>query len=225
MTSMYGLIFDVDGIIADSETVNVRATSRVFEEVLGITGVRTEDFKQGIGRGARAYVRAGAWAHGRELSTDEVAKAVIARQDMFIAMLKADTLPAFPGVLELIGVALADPALRLAIGTSSTREKSMAVLESAQVPFDKMAYVCGDDITNKKPHPEVFTVACQRLELAPQRCVVIEDAPNGVEAAHAAGCICIAVTNTCSRDELIQADRIVDSLTEVTVDTIKQMLM
>jgi beta-phosphoglucomutase len=224
MASMYGLIFDVDGVIADSEAVNVRATSRVFEDVLGITGVLTEDFRLGIGRGAQEYVKAGARAHGRDLSPEEVAKAVIARQETFIAMLKADTLPAFPGVLELISGALADPALRLAIGTSSTREKSMSVLESAHVPFDKMAYVCGGDVTNKKPHPEVFTVACQRLELAPQRCVVIEDAPNGVEAAHAAGCTCIAVTNTCTRDELQQADRVVDSLIHVSVDTIKQLI-
>ncbi len=222
---MHGLIFDVDGVIADSEAVNVRATSRAFEEVLGITGVCTEDFKLGIGRGAQEYVKAGARAHGRALSADEVAKAVIARQDTFIAMLKADTLPAFPGVLELINGALADPNVRLAIGTSSTREKSMAVLESAQVPFEKMAYVCGEDVTHKKPHPEVFSVACQRLELAPQQCVVIEDAPNGVEAAHAAGCKCIAVTNTCGPDELMQADKVVDSLTEVTVDMVKQMLM
>ncbi|MBN1766253.1 MAG: hypothetical protein JW860_13415, partial [Sedimentisphaerales bacterium] len=82
----YGLIFDVDGVIADSEAVNVRATARAFGEILGINGVKAEDFEAGIGRGAEAYVRAGARSHGRELTAEQITALVAARQENFLAI-------------------------------------------------------------------------------------------------------------------------------------------
>jgi beta-phosphoglucomutase len=224
MTQLYGLIFDVDGVIADSEAVNVRATARAFEDILGILDVNPEDFEAGIGRGAEEYVKAGARSHGREISPEEVQALVIARQENFLAILRDEELPAFPGVKELIDEAMASDAFNVAIATSSTREKSRSVLDSAKIPYREMVYVCGDDISRKKPDPEVFQVACDRLNIPPELCVVIEDAPNGVEAAHGAGCKCIAVTNTCARDALEAADMVVNSLTEVSLDTVRQML-
>jgi HAD superfamily hydrolase (TIGR01509 family) len=224
MIPRYGLIFDVDGVIADSEAVNVRATAQAFEAILGITQVQERDFEAGIGRGAEEYVKAGARAHGRELSPDEVRALVNARQENFLYLLKNEGLPPFPGVLNLITNTLSDPSFRLAIATSSTRRKSQAVLDAAHIPYHDMVYVCADHIRHKKPHPEVFTVACERLALVPGSCVVIEDAPNGVQAAHAAGCQCIAVTNTCIKDKLKEADLVVDTLISVSVDTLLSVL-
>jgi HAD superfamily hydrolase (TIGR01509 family) len=224
MGQRYGLVFDVDGVIADSEAVNVRATAEVFADGVGIVGVRTEDFEAGIGRGAEAYVKAGAAAHGREMTAQEVTALVAARQERFLSILAREELPAFPGVLELIGSAMASDTVDVAIATSSTREKSKAVLESAKIPYNEMVYVCGDDVRRKKPDPEVFQVACERLGLAPNLCLVIEDAPNGIDAAHAAGCTCIAVTNTCSREKLQTAEVVVDSLSEVTLQTVLDRL-
>ena len=222
MSGEFGLVFDVDGVVADSEAVNVRATAKAFSDILGITGVQTGDFEKGIGRGAEEYVRAGARSHGRELSEDEVCGLVAARQDSFLAILESERLPAFPGVLELVAGAMASDRVRVAIATSSTRRKSQAVLASAEFPYGKMVYVCGDDISRKKPDPEVFQVACQRLSLAPGQCAVVEDAPDGVQAARAAGCKCIAVTNTCSPEKLQikKPDLIVASLSEVSLDTL-----
>jgi HAD superfamily hydrolase (TIGR01509 family) len=224
MGQIYGLIFDVDGVIADSEAVNVRATAKAFEDILGITGVTPEDFEAGIGRGAEEYVKAGARSHGREISPDEVKALVAARQGNFLAVLRDEELPAFPGVKELIDEAMASEPFEVAIATSSTREKSRSVLDSAKIPYGEMVYVCGDDISRKKPDPEVFQVACDRLKIPPALCVVIEDAPNGVEAAHAAGCKCIAVTNTCSSEALGEADMIVDSLCQVSLCTVLPLL-
>ena len=215
-----GILFDVDGVIADSETVNVRATAKAFEAIIGISDVRAEDFEAGIGRGSEEYVKAGARTHGQELSPDEVQSLVKARQDNFLEILRHEPLPAYPGVLELIHSALTHEIFAVAIATSGTREKSQAVLESAKIPYQDMVYICGDDITRKKPDPEVFAVVCRRLNLSPNRCVALEDAPNGVEAAHAAGCKCIAITNTCTRGMLKAADLIVDSLSSVSLNTI-----
>ena len=221
---MYGLIFDVDGVIADTEAVNAAASIRMFADLFGLQGVTRNDFEKGLGRGAEAYVRAAAEVHGFEMTAEQVAEATKVRQEYFLKVLQDDPLPAFPGLLELMTAALKHDDFRAAIATSSTREKSEAVLQSARIPYHEMVYITGSDVTHKKPHPELFLTAAQRIEVPATNCVVIEDAPNGVEAAHNAGCQCIAVTNSTTRDKLTRADRVVTSLLEVNITLIVQVL-
>lgn len=224
MKKQFGLIFDVDGVIADTERVNAEASIKVFADLFGVPGVVRADFEAGLGRGAAEYVRSAAQVHGIELSDEQVDAATTARQENFLGMLKAEPLPAFPGVLELMKSALDHDEFRAGIATSSTREKSEAVLKSAEIPYGQMAYVTGSDVKNKKPDPELFLTAAARLELDPAQCVVIEDAPDGVEAAHAAGCCCIAVTNSANREKLQDADRIVDSVAEVDLELLIDLI-
>ena len=215
MNSSYGLIFDVDGVIADTEAVNAKASIQVFADLFGLADVRRKDFEAGLGRGAAAYIRAAAEQHDFEMAAEQVAAATAARQDTFLEMLASDPLPAFPGVLELMAAALTNDDFRIAIATSSTRLKSEAVLKSAGVPYQQMVYVNGDDVTRKKPDPELFLIAAQRIAIPPTRCVVIEDAPNGVYAAKAAGCTCIGVTNSTTAAKLSQADLVVADLSQM----------
>ena len=93
-----------------------------------------------------------------------------------------------------------------------------------RIPYEQMVYVTGSDVQNKKPDPELFLKAAAQLGLDPARCVVIEDAPDGVEAAHAAGCRCIAVTNSASREKLKTADRIVSTLEDVGLQTVMDLI-
>jgi len=224
MNLNYGLIFDVDGVIADTEAVNARASIQVFADLFGLTGVRRDDFEAGLGRGAEAYMRAAAEQHGFEMTAVQVAAATAARQDTFLKMLAADPLPAFPGVLELMAAALASDDFLVAIATSSTRLKSEVVLKSASVPYQQMVYVNGDDVTRKKPDPELFLIAARRISTPPVRCVVIEDAPNGVQAAKAAGCTCIAITNSTTAAKLSQADLVVDDLFQVSLQDLIDLI-
>jgi len=92
------------------------------------------------------------------------------------------------------------------------------------VPYEKMVYVNGDDVTRRKPDPQLFLLAAERMGISPERCVVIEDAPNGVEAAKAARTKCIAVTNSTTSEKLSQADMICDSLEEINIEVIKNMI-
>jgi beta-phosphoglucomutase len=220
MSKTYGLIFDVDGVIADTESINARASIEMFEELFGLTGVRPEDFQAGIGRGAVAYVRAAATIHGLDLTDDQVEAATAMRQQKFLDILKNEPLPPFEGVLELMTAAFERDDFHLAIATSGTREKSQAVLESAKIPFQEMTYITGSDIERKKPAPDLFLTAAQKADLKPSNSVVIEDAPDGVAAAKAAYCKCIAVTNSTTPDKLTQADLIVDTLAKINIDTI-----
>ena len=221
---MYGLIFDVDGVIADTEAVNAAASIQMFADRFGLRGVKREDFEKGLGCGAEAYVRAAAEVHGFEMTAEQVAEATKVRQDYFLKVLREKPLGPFPGVLELMNAALAREDFHLAIATSSTREKSEAVLQSARIPYDKMVYITGSDVTHKKPHPELFLTAAQRIEVPATNCVVIEDAPNGVEAAHNARCKCIAVTNSTTDENLAQADLIVESLIAVDLDIVIRII-
>ena len=224
MTSGYGLIFDVDGVIADTESVNARASIKAFEDLLGVRSVTRPDFKEGLGRGSAEYVKAAARVHGMELSADQVESLTKARQENFLASLEREPLPAFPGVLGLIRAAMETDTFSVAIATSSTRQKSGAVLRSAGVPFDSMPWITGDDISRKKPDPEVFLTAANRLALPPGRCVVIEDAPNGVAAALAGGFKCIVVTNSVAAAELADAHLVVASLEEVDLADVQEIL-
>lgn len=225
MTATYGLIFDVDGVVADTESVNRRVSIRVLEELFGLEGVRPEDFAAGLGRGAEEYVKAAARVHGLELTPDQVRRAVQYRQDLFLEVLRTEPLPAYPGVLKLIEAGLADPGFVVAIATSGTRTKSQAALEAANIPYERMVYVNGDDVKSKKPDPDLFLTAAERMGLPPVRCVVIEDAPNGVQAARAAGARCIAVTNTTPAEQLAEADLVTDSLAHVDLDTVRNCML
>lgn len=224
MDRVYGLVFDVDGVIADTEGANAEASIKVFEDIFGITGVKREDFEAGIGRGAEAYVRAAAEVHGLEMTSEQVKQATRMRQENFLRILREKPLPAFGGVLELISSAQARDDFKVAIATSSTREKSEAVLKSARIPYEQMVYVTGDQVKNKKPDPELFLTAAESIGIAASDCVVIEDAPNGVAAAKAAGAKCIAVTNTTNRENLDKADLICKSLREIDLDTVIRLI-
>ncbi len=223
-SSLHGIIFDVDGVIADTEAVNARASSKVFKDCFGLTGVRREDFAAGLGRGAAAYVRAAADVHGLELTDAQIRRATDRRQKYFLDMLAAEPLPAFPGVLELMEIALERDDVRLAIATSSTREKSEAVLQSARVPCHRAVYITGSDMSRKKPDPELFETAAAGMDLPPRRCLVVEDAPDGVAAAGRAGCACLAVTNSTTAEKLAAADRVVDSLADVSIEDVLQLI-
>ena len=224
MNTLYGLIFDVDGVIADTEPVNAIVTIRVLDDMFGLKGVKPEDFVAGIGKGAEKYVEAGAAVHGLSLTEKQVNAAAQLREQYLIETIQREPLPAFAGVLELIEAALQRRDFRLAIATSASLELSRAILESARVPYHKMVYVTGSEITRKKPDPQLFLVAASRMSLAPARCAVIEDAPSGVQAAKAAGAKCIAVTNSTAAADLSQADLVCDSLEQIDLQTIKKLI-
>jgi len=104
---------------------------------------------------------------------------------------------------------------RLAIGSSAPPENLDVFWTGLALGGYFDARVTNEEITESKPAPQTFLRAAQKIGLAPARCAVVEDAVQGVQAARAAGMTVVAVTTTRGRDELNQADRIVDSLAEL----------
>ena len=103
-----------------------------------------------------------------------------------------------------------------AIATSCTIPLARARIAAAQL-VPPSILVTADDVARGKPAPDPFLEAARRLQVDPTRCLVVEDAPKGLEAAHAAGCFTLAVVTTTPRDQL-DADAIVDDLSHVRFD-------
>lgn len=218
----WALIFDVDGVIADTEALNARASVLMFAELYGVT-VQPEDFYPFIGTGDERYVQGVAEKYGIQIDTEE---AVSRRAENFFRLLQSEPLPAAPGVLELVAEARASGRVRLAIATSGRKEKQFPVIQGTGLRLEWFEVVItGDDVTRKKPDPQIYQLAGERLGLPPERCVVVEDAPVGVQAAKCAGMLCLAVTSSAPREALSAADLIVDSLAEVSVGRLEHALM
>ncbi len=224
MVQQYGLIFDVDGVMGNTEPINAEATIAVLAGHYGVRGIKPADFEPGLGRGARKYTEVGAAAAGVKLSEQELDEAVELRRQKILELIRQKGLASFAGVLELLEAAMASAEFQVAIASSAERELVYAILEAVGAPYEQMVCLTGCDVSNKKPHPEIFLTAAGRLKLAGPECVVIEDAPEGVAAAHNAGCRCIAVTNSVGADQLEEAELVVASLAEVGLDTLRQLV-
>lgn len=210
----YALIFDVDGVIADTEPLSMRASNRAFFDLHGIT-VKEKDHLPYMGTTAIKHAEGIAAQYGLAIDADEV---VAAHRDNFLEELKEAGDLVFPGVLEIFAGLAKYPEWRIALATSSGRERSEAIIRAAGIDADCLsAWITGDDVRNPKPDPEIYRAAASELGMFPRQCVVIEDSVAGTRAAKAASMHCIAVTNTFPGEQLREADRIVDSLEEVSV--------
>lgn len=208
------LIFDMDGVLADTEGLIAEATIGMFKDLYGVD-LTPEDFRPYIGTGARRYVEGPALDHGISIDLDA---ALERRHDNFVALLDAGCCERFPGALELIEAARADNHWRVAIATSSPREKARATLKAIGIdPAALDGWVTGDDVEHKKPHPEIYLKTAGILGLRPADCVVVEDAVQGVLAAKAAGMACVGITNSFDESDLAGADLIVSSLEELSL--------
>jgi beta-phosphoglucomutase-like phosphatase (HAD superfamily) len=217
----FGLVFDCDGVLADTETLIARATVKMFRDLYGIE-MKPEAYAKYIGTGPIRYVEGPAADHGVALRSLEEALEV--RQNNFMAFLESGEYIGFSGTNALIESAAADVNWMLAIATSSVRHKSEESLKAARVPYQLFdAYISGDMVTRQKPFPDIYLKAADALGLPPASCVAIEDSVAGIQAAKSAGMKCVAVTNTFPASMLGHADRIVDSLECVALDELKRL--
>ncbi len=155
------------------------------------------------------------FAHGRPSRETVRLLAPHADHDVEAALLEcaevADThgLIALPGALDLLR-----GDRRLAIVTSCSSALAATRLRAAELPMPNVI-VTADDVTHGKPDPTCFQIAARRLGLEPDRCVVLEDAPAGIEAGRAAGATVIALRTTHADDVLGAAHTIIDNLSAI----------
>lgn len=206
----YSVLFDMDGVLVDSEPVINAAAIKGLEEY-GIQA-KPEDFLPFVGAGEDRYVGGVAEKYG-------LAYRVEMKHRVYQIYLETvdEKIKVFEGARELLR-ALRDRGLKSALASSADRIKIDANLKAAGIPrslFD--AIVSGEDVADKKPSPDIYLYAADKLGAAPRECIVVEDALNGVQAAKAAGMRCIALTTSFSREALEKEgpDFICDGLAEV----------
>lgn len=217
---MPGLIFDCDGILADTEALIAQATQQMFRELYDAE-IPREAFTPFIGRGEELYTQGPADAYGITIDLPTAAKR---REENFANLVASGSDISFPGTNKLIESAH-ETGWILAIATSSSYTKSSKALKAAQIPLDRFeARITGDDITHKKPHPEIYLRAAEAIGLDPAECIGIEDSTSGVLSVVNAGMRCLAVTNSFTRDELTAAHWVVDSFEEVTLEALDALL-
>ncbi|HYX05741.1 MAG TPA: HAD-IA family hydrolase [Bacteroidales bacterium] len=209
-----GVLFDMDGVLVDSEEFICQAAIRMFREH-GVE-VQPEDFEPFVGTGEDRYISGVAEKYGVEIDIQRDKK----RTYEIYGELAKNNLEALPGAKEFIH-RCAGKGLKLAVATSADKVKMEINLKETGLDHDTFdALLKGEDVENKKPSPEIYLTAANRLQLKPEECLVVEDAVSGVKAAKSAGCKCLAVTTSFQEDKLAEADWIVDSLKNVPEDTI-----
>ena len=160
---------------------------------------------------------------GSSLSDAEVL-AVCEEKDAAFREIARNKISAFPGVVELVR-AIKGSGYRVAIGSSSPLENIEMVVTSLGIKEYFDAIVFGREVKESKPSPQIFLLAAERLGTEPERCVVIEDAVIGIEAAKSGGMKAVAVTNTHPKEKFTKADLITDSLEKITPDDLRNLVL
>jgi HAD superfamily hydrolase (TIGR01509 family) len=204
-----GVLFDMDGVLVDSEPFICEAAVLMFGE-LGVN-VSPDDFKPFVGMGENRYIGGVAEQHGVKIDIEQVK----ARTYEIYGEIVRGKLKPLPGVHEFISLCRIK-GLRLALATSADRIKMEVNLKETGLSDDSFqAIITGLDIKNKKPSPEIYLKAAESLGFKPECCLVVEDAVSGIESGKAAGCRCLAVTTSFPASALRAADWICDSLLKV----------
>ncbi len=194
------VVFDMDGVVCDSEPVIEAATAEMLRRRYGVETAH-EDFVPFVGAGDDRYITGAAERHGVtvDLAVDKPATYAI-----YLELARA-SLRAVPGVHALL-TELRAAGVRLGLATGSDRPKLAGNLEAIGLPestFDVV--VSAEQVTRKKPDPETFALAIRQLGLPPGRCLVVEDARNGVLAGRAAGCQVLGILSSQSEATLREA--------------------
>jgi len=205
---MKAVIFDMDGVIVDSEPRHERAFLEVVNEIgFGdVHGLRVADY---IGRADREIWTAFLARHKPKQTIEEL---LAMKRERVVEILRREQ-PFFNGLLELVEKLAGK--YRLAVASGSERAVVQEVIGLRGLGrFFKVA-VSSADVTRGKPAPDIFLRAAELLQVRPEECWVIEDSKPGVAAGQAANMRVIAITNTHPAEELGHAEHVVRTYDEI----------
>jgi beta-phosphoglucomutase len=206
------ILFDFDGVLADTEPLHFR----MFQQVLYEEGIPlSEDayYQKYVGFDDKDCFHAILAEHGRSIAPETIRRLVAWKAMMMLDHLKA-TPVVYPGIVEFVKSSAS--RYRLAVVSGALRQEIELILQTAGMRTDFEHLTSAEDVRNGKPDPEGYLHALRSLNrnapvLAPE-CLVIEDTLFGIQAAHAAGVRCLAVSTTLPADQLAGADAIASTL-------------
>ncbi len=182
-----GAVFDMDGLMMDTERIvfenwreimaecGYRYDLETFKKTIGVRRVETERMMKGI--------------YGDDFPYLDIAEKC---HVLFIEKTERDGIPVKKGLFELLGY-LKENGIKMAVATSTRRGSATRALSITGVLDYFDAVVCGEDVQNGKPDPEVFLTAAQRIDTPAGECIALEDSINGIIAAHRAGMLTVMI--------------------------------
>jgi HAD superfamily hydrolase (TIGR01509 family) len=207
LSNVEAVIFDMDGVIVDSIPLHKESFSRIFkkfsvpfslERFNEINGMTVED--------SFNYIRDN---YEGEFDVQQAIEEK-RRADLKIAK----RAPLIKGAIETLEK-LHHKGFTLVLATSSPRREVEIILNRFNLFIYFDCLMTGDEVEKSKPHPEIFEKCVCKLKLNKTQCVVIEDSPDGIRAAGRAGIRCIALTSNHGKEELGEADVIIDELSQI----------
>ena len=204
------IIFDLDGVLINSAPVTRKAAKIALTNI----GINPDlvDFTPYVGTGEKNFISGPCKIFGKEdfipIATENFYK--LYRENLCEMEVYLHTLPLLKELSKL--------PVKLAIASSSAKEKLLASLSAAGIDPDLFdVIISGDDVTEKKPSPKIYLLAMERLGATPESSLICEDAISGITAAKKAGAFCLAITTSFEKEELLSAgaDHITDDIFDI----------
>ena len=190
------VIFDMDGVIFDTEMVYLDIWSKVFEKY-GYKMTK-EIYSSVLGTGRENVKKVFLSNFGDDLPIDIMYK----EKDEELAKAVEKGIPLKNGAYEILTY-LRENNFKIALATSAVKERAIKQLKKANIEAFFYAIVCRDEVKETKPNPEIFLKAAERLNINPKECIVIEDSSAGIKAAFNAGMTAFHVVDLKEADEEI----------------------
>jgi beta-phosphoglucomutase len=212
------IVFDFDGVLADSEPLHFRA----YQEVLAPLGIhigRDEYYARYLGYNDEDAFRAIAGDKG--LSLDSRLDAIVGDKGRAYERLLGSADVIYPGAAACVERLAAEYPLGIASG--ALRHEIETILRAAGLARHFRFIVASGDTPNSKPAPDPYARAAHLHGLAPSSCVAIEDSRWGIESAQSAGLRTIGITTSYAADDLAAADKVIASLSELTAALIRSL--
>lgn len=207
------VMFDMDGLLVDTEPLNVAVVTKICDE-LGIRLTPEEKYYCASGITNRKFYSE--LFNNRKLRFN--LNAVLNNTfQMYDELLKTEAKP-FSGAVDL--PRSLSEKYKLALVSGSTKKQVDIVLSKLDIQSLFAVIITADDITSSKPNPEGYLLAAKKLNFNPQECLALEDGEQGVKAAKSAGMKVVGVVNN-SEQDLSSADLVVKDLTEISQDLSK----
>jgi HAD superfamily hydrolase (TIGR01509 family) len=217
MNNAWGVLFDWDGVVIDSSPEHERS----WELLAAERGLPLPEghFKAGFGKKNEVIIPTLGWAQDpaavRELADR--------KEELYRSLVAVHGVKILPGARELL-LALKEEGIPRSVASSTPKGNLDALFAATGLGSLFDAVVCGDDVIHGKPDPEVFLKGADLLGLPPQRCLVIEDAFAGIEAARRGGMKVVGVATTNPLSSLGECDLAVETLLEVTPSKLAALL-
>ncbi|MEM7550291.1 MAG: HAD family phosphatase [Bacteroidota bacterium] len=212
------LLFDMDGVIVDNHKYHFKAW-QVFAEKYGFELTEAFYKQQMNGRRMKNCLEL---VFNRSMTDEEVVSYDHEKEEIYRELYRPE-LKAHEGLIELLKDAR-EEGFKLAVATSAPTENVIFTIDGLGIRHFFDSIVDSTQVTQGKPHPEVYLKSAENVETEPSRCIVFEDALRGVEAGKNAGCKVVGVATTHNRSEIVGTDLVIDTFKDLNVDGLNELI-